>query len=222
MPLEVGYTAGRSLGVITDGAAWRAVFDTTIGVAWVVRAVGIGLTAAVLLVTRSRRRAAWWRAVLVRRSRRRRDGIRLRGSRRDRPLALPRRVPDDAARFVDGCVARRSHHARRRLQGRRARWSRAFLAHRSSGSSERRGQRHDSRDPPGRFARWLDRHVVRQVVDLEARRGRRDIGHRCRRSRLDTRSAGCLCQPPSAQPVPAASIGPGFVERSPSNPRWRS
>ena len=38
MPLEVGYTAGRSLGVITDGSAWRAVFDTTIGVAWVVRA----------------------------------------------------------------------------------------------------------------------------------------------------------------------------------------
>jgi copper transport protein len=65
MPLEVGYTAGRSLGVITDGAAWRAVFDTTIGVAWVVRAIGIGLTAAVLLVTRSRRQAAWWRAVLV-------------------------------------------------------------------------------------------------------------------------------------------------------------
>ena len=65
MPLEVGYTAGRSLGVITDGAAWRAVFDTTIGVAWVVRAVGIGLIGAVLLVTHSRSRAEWWRAVLA-------------------------------------------------------------------------------------------------------------------------------------------------------------
>ena len=65
MPLEVGYTAGRSLGVITDGAAWRAVFDTTIGVAWVVRAVGIGLIGAALLVTYSRSRAEWWRAVLA-------------------------------------------------------------------------------------------------------------------------------------------------------------
>jgi copper transport protein len=64
MPLEVGYTAGRSLGVITDGAAWRAVFDTTLGVAWVVRAAGIALTTAVLLVTRSHSRAAWWRGVL--------------------------------------------------------------------------------------------------------------------------------------------------------------
>ena len=65
MPLEVGYTAGRSLGVITDGAAWRAVFDTTIGVAWVIRAIGIGLTAAVLLVSRTLHQAAWWRVVLV-------------------------------------------------------------------------------------------------------------------------------------------------------------
>jgi copper transport protein len=65
MPLEVGYTAGRSLGVITDGAAWRAVFDTTIGVAWVVRAVGIGLVGAVLLIAHSRSRTEWWRAVLA-------------------------------------------------------------------------------------------------------------------------------------------------------------
>jgi copper transport protein len=65
MPLEVGYTAGRSLGVITDGSAWRAVFDTTIGVAWVVRALGIALTAAILLATRSRSRATWWQLVLI-------------------------------------------------------------------------------------------------------------------------------------------------------------
>jgi copper transport protein len=65
LPLEVGYTAGRSLGVITDGAAWRAVFDTSIGVAWVVRAAGIALAAAILLVTHSRSRAMWWRTVLV-------------------------------------------------------------------------------------------------------------------------------------------------------------
>jgi len=64
MPLEVGYTAGRSLGVITDGSAWRAVFDTTIGVAWVVRAVGIAVTAAVLLATRAHCRATWWRVLL--------------------------------------------------------------------------------------------------------------------------------------------------------------
>jgi copper transport protein len=63
LPLEVGYTAGRSLGVITDGSAWRAVFDTTIGVAWVVRALVIAVTAAVLLLTRSRCRATWWQIV---------------------------------------------------------------------------------------------------------------------------------------------------------------
>ena len=65
MPLEVGYTAGRSLSVITDGSAWRAVFATTIGAAWVVRAVGIGLTAAILLATHKSSKAAWWRAVLI-------------------------------------------------------------------------------------------------------------------------------------------------------------
>jgi copper transport protein len=65
MPLEVGYTAGRSLGVITDGSAWRAVFDTTIGVAWVVRAIVIALTATVLLATRSHCRATWWRLMLI-------------------------------------------------------------------------------------------------------------------------------------------------------------
>jgi len=65
MPLEVGYTAGRSLDVITDGSAWRAVFDTTIGVSWAVRAVVIALPAAILLATYSRSRARWWTAVLV-------------------------------------------------------------------------------------------------------------------------------------------------------------
>lgn len=65
MPLEVAYTAGRSLSVITDGSAWRAVFDTSIGVAWVVRAAALGVTAAVLLITASRSREWWWRALLV-------------------------------------------------------------------------------------------------------------------------------------------------------------
>ena len=65
MPLEVGYTAGRSLAVITDSSAWRAVFDTTIGVAWVVRAVVIALTAGVLLATHSHCRATWWRLTLI-------------------------------------------------------------------------------------------------------------------------------------------------------------
>jgi putative copper export protein len=44
LPLEVGYTAGRSLDVIFDESAWRAVFDTTIGLAWVVRAAAIALS----------------------------------------------------------------------------------------------------------------------------------------------------------------------------------
>jgi copper transport protein len=65
MPLEVGYTAGRSLGVITDGSAWRAVFDTTIGVAWVVRAVVIASTGAILLATHTRCAATWWRLTLI-------------------------------------------------------------------------------------------------------------------------------------------------------------
>jgi copper transport protein len=65
LPLEVGYTAGRSLGVITDGSAWRAVFDTTIGVAWVIRAIGIAAIGAVLLATHSRSRATWWRLILI-------------------------------------------------------------------------------------------------------------------------------------------------------------
>ena len=65
LPLEVGYTAGRSLGVITDGSAWRAVYHTTIGLAWVVRAACIALVAAVLLATRSRSRSTWWQLILI-------------------------------------------------------------------------------------------------------------------------------------------------------------
>lgn len=65
LPLEVGYTAGRSLSVITDGSAWRAVWGTTIGVAWVVRALGILVTAVVLLATRSRCRSTWWQVVAI-------------------------------------------------------------------------------------------------------------------------------------------------------------
>lgn len=65
LPLEVGYTAGRSLAVITDGSAWRAVFDTTIGVAWVVRAACIAFVATLLLATMSRCRALWWQLILI-------------------------------------------------------------------------------------------------------------------------------------------------------------
>ncbi len=65
LPLEVGYTAGRSLGVLTDGSAWRAVFDTTIGLAWVVRAIAIALVATVLLATHRHSRAAWWQPIVL-------------------------------------------------------------------------------------------------------------------------------------------------------------
>ena len=65
LPLEVGYTAGRSLSVITDGSAWRAVLHTTIGLAWVVRAVCIAVVATILLATRSRSRATWWQLILI-------------------------------------------------------------------------------------------------------------------------------------------------------------
>ena len=65
MPLEVGYTAGRSLSVITDGSAWRAVLDTTIGVAWLIRAATIALAASILLATHSRSLASWWPPLLI-------------------------------------------------------------------------------------------------------------------------------------------------------------
>ncbi len=65
LPLEVGYTAGRSLGVITDGSAWRAVGKTTIGLAWVIRAAAILLTAEILLLTRSRCRQTWWQVIAI-------------------------------------------------------------------------------------------------------------------------------------------------------------
>ena len=65
MPLEVGYTAGRSLGVITDGSAWRDVFDTTIGFAWAVRAVVLAASAVILLATHARSRSTWWHPILI-------------------------------------------------------------------------------------------------------------------------------------------------------------
>ena len=65
LPLEVGYTAGRSLAVITDGSAWRAVLDTSIGVAWAVRAAVLATAAAILLVTHTRCSTTWWRMILI-------------------------------------------------------------------------------------------------------------------------------------------------------------
>lgn len=65
LPLEVGYASGRSLGVITDSSAWSAVWDTTIGHAWVTRAAAIGLTAALLLATRVHSRATWWQVIAI-------------------------------------------------------------------------------------------------------------------------------------------------------------
>jgi len=65
LPLEVGYTAGRSLSVIFDTSAWRAVFHTTIGLAWVVRAAAIAVSAAVLLWTAARCRQWWWQLTLA-------------------------------------------------------------------------------------------------------------------------------------------------------------
>jgi copper transport protein len=65
LPLEVGYTAGRSLSVISDGSAWRAVFHTSIGLAWVIRAAALAVTAVVLLVTGSRCRERWWQLIAI-------------------------------------------------------------------------------------------------------------------------------------------------------------
>jgi copper transport protein len=64
LPLEVGYASGRSLPVAFDGDAWSAAFDTRIGVAWVVRALVIGLLGTALVVTTARREQWWWRFAL--------------------------------------------------------------------------------------------------------------------------------------------------------------
>ncbi|HSB87628.1 MAG TPA: copper resistance protein CopC [Ilumatobacteraceae bacterium] len=65
LPLEVGYTSGRSLGVITDWSAWKAVWNSTIGHAWVIRAAAIGVIAAALLATRARSRTTWWQVTAI-------------------------------------------------------------------------------------------------------------------------------------------------------------
>ncbi len=64
LPLEVGYTAGRSLSVIADGSAWSSVLDTHIGVAWLVRAIALAATAVFVLSTHTASRRAWWMPVL--------------------------------------------------------------------------------------------------------------------------------------------------------------
>ena len=65
LPFEVGYASGRSLSVVTDWSAWRAVWHTTIGVAWVVRAAAIAVTAALLVPTRARSTATWWKLIVL-------------------------------------------------------------------------------------------------------------------------------------------------------------
>jgi copper transport protein len=64
LPLEAGYATGRSLSVITDGSAWRAMFDTQSGTAWVVRAVLLGVGASLAWRPESSG-AAWWRSIFI-------------------------------------------------------------------------------------------------------------------------------------------------------------
>ncbi|MCU1400696.1 MAG: uncharacterized protein JWN62_3805, partial [Acidimicrobiales bacterium] len=62
LPLEVAYTTGRSLSVLTEWDAWSAAFDSRIGTAWVIRAAIVGVLGAALLITIADRKAWWWRA----------------------------------------------------------------------------------------------------------------------------------------------------------------
>ena len=64
LPFEVAYATGRSLSVITDGAAWNAVLDSLIGIAWAIRAAIIGVFGVALTVTATRRHQLWWRLAL--------------------------------------------------------------------------------------------------------------------------------------------------------------
>ena len=60
LPFEVGYATGRSLGVVFDGDAWSAAFDSRVGTAWVVRAVLIGVLGVALTLTAARRTTTVW------------------------------------------------------------------------------------------------------------------------------------------------------------------
>jgi len=65
LPLEVAYATGRSMSAVFDGGAWSDALDTRVGVAWLVRALLIGVVGVVLAVTMRHREQMWWRSVLV-------------------------------------------------------------------------------------------------------------------------------------------------------------
>ncbi len=58
LPFEVAYATGRSLSVIFDGAAWSAVLDSRVGIAWAVRAAIIVVFGVGLTFTAARRQTA--------------------------------------------------------------------------------------------------------------------------------------------------------------------
>ncbi len=62
LPLEVGYATGQSLSVVFDPDAWSAALDTRVGVAWLVRALVIGVVGTGLAILLAHRSAWWWRA----------------------------------------------------------------------------------------------------------------------------------------------------------------
>lgn len=61
IPLEAGYAANRSLSVLTDGSAWRAVMQTQVGRDWLLRAVLIGVGTLVLANTTAWSNGRGWR-----------------------------------------------------------------------------------------------------------------------------------------------------------------
>jgi len=65
LPLEVGYTGGRSFATLFESSAWSAAFDSRVGVAWVVRAAILGAVGGALLILADDRERLWWRATAV-------------------------------------------------------------------------------------------------------------------------------------------------------------
>jgi copper transport protein len=65
LPFEVGYATGRSLGVVFDGDAWSAAFDTRVGSAWVGRACLIAVAGIGLTLSASRRTATAWVVAVI-------------------------------------------------------------------------------------------------------------------------------------------------------------
>jgi copper transport protein len=65
LPLEAALATGRGFGTITDPDAWRAVAETSIGTAWLIRALVIGVVGGGACALAAWNRHGWWRAMTI-------------------------------------------------------------------------------------------------------------------------------------------------------------